>query len=84
MELVPVEEVDLSALVADIRRDFGNDAPVGYLRGRTALRDAVVRRLGCSALEAEELVDTLESRGFIHYPADPASRSLADVPWELG
>lgn len=84
MENVSVDEVDLSSLVAGLRRDFGGDAPVGYLRGRTAIRDAVIRRLGCSALEAEELVDTMESRGFLHYPGDPASRSLADLPWKLG
>jgi hypothetical protein len=84
MENVEVDEVDLSALVAGLRRDFGNDPPVGYLRGRTAIRDAVVRRLGCSALEAEELVDTMESRGFLHYPADPSRRSRTDEPWTLG
>ena len=84
MENVEVEEVDLAALVAGIRRDFGGEAPVGYLRGRTAIRDAVVRRLGCSALEAEELVDTMESRGFLHYPGDASARSYADLPWELG
>jgi hypothetical protein len=82
MEHVEVDEVDLAALMDGLRRDFGGEPPVGYLRGRTALRDAVARRLGCSALEAEELVDTLESRGFLHYPGDATGRSLADQPWE--
>lgn len=79
-----MDGVDLASLVADLWRDFGGGAPAGYLRGRTAIRDAVVRRLGCSALEAEELVDTLEARGFLRYPADPSTRSHADLPWELG
>lgn len=79
-----MDEVDLSALVDGLRGDFGGEPPVGYLRGRTAIRDAVARRLRCSAVEAEDLVDTLESRGFLRYPGDPTSRSLADQPWEWG
>ncbi|MEZ4273432.1 MAG: hypothetical protein R3C68_18955 [Myxococcota bacterium] len=40
----------------------------GYIIGKTAIRDAVMQELQCSALFAEELVDTMESRGFIQRP----------------
>ena len=58
----------------DLRRQleehFAELPPAGYVPGKTALRAAVVRLLQCSALEAEQLVDTLETRGLIRYEGD--------------
>jgi hypothetical protein len=56
---------------------------VGYLDGRTALRDAVVEELRCSELEAEEIVDTLVARGFAHYEGNPAASIDDDRGWSL-
>lgn len=58
------ENVDLAELARSIRTDCG---PVvdGAVVGRTRMRDAVVRNLECSQLEAEQLVDTLIGRGFV-------------------
>jgi hypothetical protein len=66
-----VEDVDLADLTTAVRRRFAGAGPVGYLAGRTALRDAVLLELGCSDLEAETIVDTLVDRGFVRYEGDP-------------
>ena len=66
--ILDVESLDLAALA----RTLAASAPdlSGWLEGRTALRDEVALRLGASALEAEELVDTLVARGLVVFVAD--------------
>lgn len=66
------EKLDLNDLRSQLQECFGELPPVGYVRGKTALRSAVVKLLQCSALEAEQVVDTLETRGLIRYEGDPA------------
>lgn len=66
------EAIDL----ADLTRMLADEVPVGArvesLAGRTAFRDATLDALGCSALEAEHLVDTLIARGFLVFePGSP-------------
>lgn len=79
-----VDEVDLGDLAAELGRCFGDTLDEGYLDGRTILRDAVQSRLGCSVLEAEELVDTLEASGYLRFPrlAD-ATHSERDQRWSI-
>lgn len=64
------DDLDLNELRSQLARRFRGVAPVGYVRGKSALRVAVVDILQCSELEAEQLVDTLESRGLIRYEGD--------------
>jgi len=78
-----IDEIDLAALAEELRRFFYSDPPVGYLRGKTAFRDALVQAHGCSSTQAEELVDTLEARGFLRFGGDPNRRSEADTPWDI-
>jgi hypothetical protein len=66
------EDLDLNALLRQLATHFRGAAPVGYVRGKGALRAAVVHKLGCSELEAEQLVDTLEGLGLISYEGDRA------------
>ena len=49
---------------------FAGALPRGYVRGKGDLRAAVVDTLACSELEAEQLVDTMESRGLLRYEGD--------------
>jgi hypothetical protein len=79
-----IEDVDLAELTALIRARFAGAAPVGYLVGRTALRDAVAEQLECSTLEAEEIVDTLVARGFLRYEGDPSAALDDGRGWSLG
>lgn len=65
MRLDP-EEIDLAELAATLDSQFSRP-PLGYLEGRTVARDVVVDLLRCSELEAENIVETLVSRGFLRF-----------------
>lgn len=79
-----IESVDLKQLAEMIRRHVPpNDPPVGWLRGRSYFRDVVAHELGCSDLEAEQLVDTLEVNGYLRFEGNPSERSVADSRWDL-
>jgi hypothetical protein len=79
-----IRQLDLGDVAARIRRHVpANEPPVGYLRGRSYFRDVLVHELGCSDLEAEELVDTLEMHGYLRFEGDPAERSRAESRWSI-
>ncbi len=69
--MLSVEEIDLEVLAMSVRASLGSPLEASYLRGRTAIRDAIIVQLGCSAYEAEELVDTLELQGYVRFPHLP-------------
>jgi hypothetical protein len=79
-----VEDVDLAQIAADLRGVFESAPPTGYVRGRTAIRDAVVARLGFSEAVAERLVETMVGRGFIRFEGDPARADTGDSVWTFG
>jgi hypothetical protein len=79
-----LSSLDLSQVAERIRRHIPpTEPPVGYLRGRSYFRDVLVAELGCSALEAEEVVDTLEMQGYLKFEGDPAKRSRAESRWKV-
>ncbi len=79
-----MESIDLEALARTIRDHIPpGDPPVGYLRGRSYFRDVISHALRCSDMEAEQLVDTLEMNGFLHFEGNPSERSVADSRWEI-
>ena len=79
-----LEDVDLTDLAQRIQRHIpANEPPVGYLRGRSYFRDVITHELGCSDLEAEELVDTLEMNGYLRFEGDPSERSRAESRWAV-
>lgn len=80
---VDIESIDLALLAAEISAIFGGVSPEGYLSGRTALRDAVAERLGCSDTTAENIVETMISRGFVRFEGDPTSTSSEDDRWVI-
>ena len=65
---IAIEEIDLVGLTGMLRRRYGRHLYASYLRGKTLLRDAIAEELGCSAYEAEELVETLELMGYVRFP----------------
>ena len=77
------EDLDLQELTEDLKRALRHHGPLGYLRGKSLMRDLLVEQRRFSQLEAEELVDTLELQGFLHFLGDPTERSVADAPWEI-
>ena len=82
--MVDIARIDLEALAERIRQLIPpGEPPVGYLRGRSYFRDLIVHELRCSELEAEDLVDTLEMNGYLHFEGDPSERSVADSRWDV-
>lgn len=84
MEL-DIESIDLRVLLQHLAGVFSGAPPEGAIRGRTALRDAVATRLGCSQLEAERLVDSLVLRGNLRLTSSPETgqRWTIIVPGDL-
>ena len=77
------EDLDLRQLTADLKHMLAPGEPIGYLRGKALMRDMLVDTKGFSQYEAEELIDTLEARGFLRFLGDPTERSVADAHWEI-
>jgi len=77
------EDIDLQELTHSLRQALKPGDPVGYLRGKSLMRDVLVHERGYSDLEAEELIDTLELQGYLHFLGDPTERSVADSHWEM-
>jgi len=67
-----VTSVDLLDLSRSIRRFLKSPiVPGSVLAGKTAMKEATMKILGCSELEAENIVDTLVARGFARYSEHP-------------
>jgi hypothetical protein len=77
------EEIDLNSVIDQLRTSLRPGEAVGYLSGKALMRDILVHASQVSELEAEELIDTLELRGFLHFQGDSAERAEADAIWEL-
>jgi len=77
MATLDIEHVDLADLL-EVLRTRATELE-GEVTGRSQMRDVVAAHLGCSMLEAEELVDTLIARGFARVVRDPEGR----VGWRL-
>lgn len=77
------DEIDLQALAEQLRSKLRPGEIVGYLRGKSLMRDVLVDEYGYSQLAAEELIDTMELQGFLHFLGDPSKRSVADAPWDI-
>ena len=83
LEVMIPEEIDLQTLTDELKTALGPGEPIGYLRGKALMRDVLVHQRRYSELEAEELIDTLEMQGYLHFLGDPAERSVADAQWEI-
>lgn len=81
---IDVEQVDLAVLAAALSRTFQDTALAGYIRGRTALRDAVTVHLACWDAEAERLVAAMIGRGFLRFTGDPTEAAADDSRWIIG
>lgn len=77
------EEVDLAVLTRQLKTRFAELPPQGYVLGRSEIRDAVVEILGCSQLQAEELVDTMISLGYARFEGSPGDEVDEMQPWRF-
>jgi hypothetical protein len=76
------EDIDLADLAETLASSLENAPAAGYVEGKTALRDIVLNELDCSALEAEQVVDTLVASGFLRFSGDPRGPS-DDGVWRV-
>ena len=74
---------DLAEMATTLERRFRGIPPYGYLLGKTIIRNAVMELLKCSAMRAEELVDRMQARGFLHYEGDPREAGGGRAPWQV-
>jgi hypothetical protein len=74
------EEVDLALLCEVIQEHVPLEARSGFELGKTVLRDTIAEHLGCSALMAEQLVDTMVLHGMLSYAGDPGE-GVTEAPW---
>ncbi len=77
------EDFDLGEATDFLRAHFAGQALWGYLHGKEALRNAAMERYEISALQAEELIDTLEARRFIYFDGDPQRESSRFALWRF-
>jgi hypothetical protein len=70
MQVNDPENVDLEAVKVMLRHMCGPTV-VGAVFGRTRLRDAVARHLGCSLVLGERVLDTMIGRGFLRQQVHP-------------
>jgi hypothetical protein len=78
------EGLDLKELAEELAQKLKRAPPQGYLRGKSLMRDVLVHEHRISQLEAEELIDTMELQGYLHFLGDPTARSHAsDTTWDI-
>ncbi len=78
------ETIDLKRLAEELETRLKHSPPYGYLRGKSLMRDVLVDEHRISQLEAEEIIDTMEMQGFLHFLGDPSERSHAsDTSWDI-
>lgn len=70
------ERLLLPTLVGGLIADLGGPIVLGFAFGRTAMRDAIVRRLHCSHPQAEQVVETLITQGLARFVGAPGAASL--------
>lgn len=75
------QPLNLAELADVLHWHFRGSAPLGYVQGKTQLRDAVIQLLGCSSAHAEAVVDQLQARHFIRYADDPGQAGGGHGPW---
>lgn len=76
MTKLDVEAVDLKALSDAVRGAMEATPLEGPVTGRSQVRDVVAADLGCSLLEAEEVVDTMIARGWLRLERDEDGREV--------
>lgn len=58
---------DLAVIATQLTERLAEHVPGSFLRGKTHMRNEVMDILSCSALRAEQIVDTLVARGHAEF-----------------
>ncbi|HMR06993.1 MAG TPA: hypothetical protein PKA88_14515 [Polyangiaceae bacterium] len=79
----PRPDWNASRATLALAQAFASAPPVGYLRGKTQMRDCLRGTLPISSLEAEALVDHLEAIGLVRFQGDPAQPESRLARWAI-
>ena len=60
-----------------------SNPPIGYLSGRTQMRNVVAEETGCSLLRAERLIEELEVKGHLAYEGDTYAPQRLPSSWTI-
>ncbi len=77
-------KVTRSVALTVLSQRFGpRKAPIGYLSGRTQMRNAIAEQTGCSLSHADKLVSDLVASGHLVYQGDDYSPGHLPSSWEV-
>ena len=78
------ERTDKPAAREALKQSFPSDhPPLGYVTGKTQMRNAVADATGCSLTKAETLIERLEQEGEIRYEGDHFSAERYPASWHV-
>ncbi len=78
------ERTDEPTARAALRRRFAGDTPpLGYVTGKTQMRNAIAEQTGCSLAHAETLLERMEQKGEISYEGDHFSAERFPASWKV-
>jgi hypothetical protein len=78
---IPIHPEKLEEALNLLRGAFPGPVQSTYLKGKTGFRDFLYEKLGCSLMEAEAMVDTLEGADRIEFKKDPGG--VSSGTWEM-
>jgi hypothetical protein len=76
--------VTIDEALRHLKRRFSlANPPVGYLGGRTQMRNTIADATGCSLLHAEAVVDQLHRQDRIRYEGDNFALETVPASWKI-
>ena len=77
------EELDLAWLSEAVANRVSPHLMQEFIEGKTAIRDGVAEELDCSMMVAEQVVETMISRGMLRFVGDPKKAADTHGTWTL-
>jgi len=78
-----INENQITRAAQFLRAEFGFRHTASYFRGKTRFRDQLHKDTAMSSLESEQMVDALETRGWLQFWPSQPIRLEAGL-WTLG
>lgn len=76
-------DVTTDAALAHLKTAFSDEPPLGYVTGKTQMRNAIAESTGCSLLRAEAALESLEREGKVIYLGDHFSPERLQQCWQF-
>lgn len=87
-QIIGTSATDASRLTPDaamehLKRAFSQEPPLGYVTGKTQMRNAIAEATGCSLMQAETALERLERDGKVSYLGDHFSIDQLQQCWQF-